>query len=101
MLGRTCIRCTIRGRSEILRNSRNQVARSWVRKHSSTSSSSANVAVPTSSQSTMLLAPFVQELDRAAPSFDLHGDQIQILRTPSEFYETLKVRWETARPDPD
>lgn len=37
------------------------------------------------------LAPFVNELDRLAPSFDVRGDQIQIIRTPTEFYETLKV----------
>jgi CDP-diacylglycerol--glycerol-3-phosphate 3-phosphatidyltransferase len=37
------------------------------------------------------LAPFVTELDRLAPSFDVRGEQIQIIRTPAEFYETLKV----------
>lgn len=26
-----------------------------------------------------------------APSFDLRGDQIRILKTPADFYETLKV----------
>lgn len=39
-----------------------------------------------------LLAPFVNELDKKAPSFDLKGEQIQIIKTPAEFYETLKVR---------
>lgn len=38
------------------------------------------------------LAPFVSELDRLAPSFDVRGDQIRIIKTPAEFYETLKVR---------
>jgi hypothetical protein len=38
------------------------------------------------------LAPFVTELDRLAPSFDIRGEQIRIIRTPAEFYETLKVR---------
>jgi CDP-diacylglycerol--glycerol-3-phosphate 3-phosphatidyltransferase len=37
----------------------------------------------------------VSELDRMAPSFDVRGDQIRILRTPAEFYETLKVRRRT------
>jgi len=37
------------------------------------------------------VAPFVSELDRIAPSFDIDGDQILVLRTPAEFYETLKV----------
>ncbi len=39
-----------------------------------------------------MLAPFVTELDKLAPSIDLQGDQIQVLKTPSDFYETLKVR---------
>ncbi|KAK4142319.1 uncharacterized protein C8A04DRAFT_38423 [Dichotomopilus funicola] len=37
-----------------------------------------------------MLAPFVGELDRIAPSFRIHGSQIQVLRTPAEFYEALK-----------
>lgn len=38
-----------------------------------------------------MLAPFVEELDKIAPSFKINGSQIRVLRTPSEFYETLKV----------
>ena len=37
------------------------------------------------------LAPFVKELDRMAPCFDVDGSQIRVLQTPGEFYETLKV----------
>lgn len=37
-----------------------------------------------------MLAPFFGELDRIAPSFKVNGSQINILRTPAEFYETLK-----------
>jgi CDP-diacylglycerol--glycerol-3-phosphate 3-phosphatidyltransferase len=37
-----------------------------------------------------MLAPFVGELDRLAPSFDINGSQIRILQSPTEFYETLK-----------
>jgi CDP-diacylglycerol--glycerol-3-phosphate 3-phosphatidyltransferase len=37
------------------------------------------------------LAPIVSELDRLAPSFDISGDRIQIIKTPTDFYETLKV----------
>ncbi|KAM5358549.1 hypothetical protein ACJZ2D_015199 [Fusarium nematophilum] len=43
------------------------------------------------------LAPFVNELDRLAPSFDVRGDQIRIIRTPAEFYETLKDRIRNAQ----
>lgn len=39
-----------------------------------------------------MLAPFVEELDRLAPSFKIHGSRIRIIQTPTEFYETLKVR---------
>jgi CDP-diacylglycerol--glycerol-3-phosphate 3-phosphatidyltransferase len=39
-----------------------------------------------------MLAPFLGELDRLAPSFKINGSQIHILQTPAEFYETLKVR---------
>ncbi|KAK3359627.1 hypothetical protein B0T25DRAFT_533440 [Lasiosphaeria hispida] len=37
-----------------------------------------------------MLAPFVGELDRLAPSFKINGSQVQVLQTPAEFYETLK-----------
>lgn len=37
-----------------------------------------------------MLAPFVSELDKIAPSFPIHGSQVRILQTPAEFYETLK-----------
>ncbi|KKY32641.1 putative cdp-diacylglycerol-glycerol-3-phosphate 3-phosphatidyltransferase [Diaporthe ampelina] len=37
-----------------------------------------------------MLAPFMSELDRIAPSFPINGSQIRILQTPAEFYETLK-----------
>jgi phosphatidylserine/phosphatidylglycerophosphate/cardiolipin synthase-like enzyme len=39
-----------------------------------------------------MLAPFVGELDRIAPSFKINGSQIQVLQSPAEFYETLKDR---------
>ncbi|PHH93346.1 hypothetical protein CDD83_5900 [Cordyceps sp. RAO-2017] len=38
------------------------------------------------------LAPIVSELDRMAPSFDVRQESIRILKTPAEFYETLKDR---------
>ncbi|KAK4235903.1 hypothetical protein C8A03DRAFT_17398 [Achaetomium macrosporum] len=39
-----------------------------------------------------MLAPFVGELDRIAPSFNINGSQIHVLRSPAEFYETLKQK---------
>jgi CDP-diacylglycerol--glycerol-3-phosphate 3-phosphatidyltransferase len=38
-----------------------------------------------------MLAPFVGELDRVAPSFRINGSRVKVLETPTEFYETLKV----------
>lgn len=43
-----------------------------------------------------VLAPFVNELDRIAPSFRVNGSQIQVLQTPAEFYETLKEKIRSA-----
>lgn len=37
------------------------------------------------------LGVFTNELDRIAPKFEIAGSQVRILRTPAEFYETLKV----------
>ena len=37
------------------------------------------------------LSEFTEELDAIAPRFDIKGEQIRVLRTPAEFYETLKV----------
>ncbi|GAW19473.1 hypothetical protein ANO14919_089600 [Xylariales sp. No.14919] len=39
-----------------------------------------------------MLAPFTNELDRLAPSFKVNGSQIQIIKSPSDFYETLKTK---------
>ncbi|KHN98405.1 CDP-diacylglycerol-glycerol-3-phosphate 3-phosphatidyltransferase [Metarhizium album ARSEF 1941] len=39
-----------------------------------------------------ILGPLVSELDRMAPSFDMRGEDIRVMRTPAEFYETLKGR---------
>ena len=52
-------------------------------------SGSSSVAPPPSSAA---LAPFLIDLDRIAPRFTIQGDQIRILRSPAEFYETLKTK---------
>lgn len=51
--------------------------------------SSAPAGSPASSAA--MLAPFVNELDKIAPSFKVNGSQIQIIKSPSDFYDTLKV----------
>lgn len=52
-------------------------------------SSSAPASSPASSAA--MLTPFVNELDKIAPSFKINGSQIQIIKTPADFYEILKV----------
>lgn len=98
MLARTCIRCATRR----TRLSRPRIAARPQSQGRSYSSAGTGAGAGASSSSTAAahaqgingagaLAPFVSELDRIAPSFDIRGDQIQIIQTPSEFYETLKV----------
>ncbi|KAI1370417.1 hypothetical protein F4677DRAFT_364005 [Hypoxylon crocopeplum] len=50
-----------------------------------------------STSSTGMLAPFVNELDKIAPSFKIRGSQIQIIKSPADFYETLKARIRCAK----
>ena len=38
-----------------------------------------------------MLATITTDLDKIAPRFEIQPEQIQILKTPAEFYETLKV----------
>ncbi|ESZ94992.1 hypothetical protein SBOR_4612 [Sclerotinia borealis F-4128] len=56
----------------------------------STSTGTTAIA-PTAPSSASILGAFTNECDKIAPKFEVHGSQIQILRTPSEFYETLKI----------
>lgn len=43
------------------------------------------------------ISPLTNELDRICPSFDLRGDQIEVIQTPAQFYSTLKDRIRGAR----
>ncbi|TRX88267.1 hypothetical protein FHL15_010834 [Xylaria flabelliformis] len=54
---------------------------------------SSPAPVGSSTSSVGMLAPFTNELDRLAPSFKINGSQIQIIKSPTDFYETLKVAW--------
>ncbi|KAK7741931.1 CDP-diacylglycerol--glycerol-3-phosphate 3-phosphatidyltransferase [Diatrype stigma] len=58
--------------------------------------SSAPAGSPAASSAAML-APFTNELDKIAPSFKINGSQIQIIKTPADFYETLKARIRNAK----
>ncbi|KAH0559512.1 hypothetical protein GP486_003969, partial [Trichoglossum hirsutum] len=39
-----------------------------------------------------MLGGLTSELDRIAPRFDIHASQVQILQSPTEFYDTLKEK---------
>ena len=38
-----------------------------------------------------MLATITTDLDKIAPKFEIQPEQLQIIQTPTEFYETLKV----------
>lgn len=38
-----------------------------------------------------MLATITTDLDKIAPRFEIEPEHIQIIKTPAEFYETLKV----------
>lgn len=48
------------------------------------------------SPSTSLLAALTTELDKLAPRFEIDPKAITVIRTPTEFYETIKAKILTA-----
>lgn len=54
------------------------------------SSTSSGTAAPVQS-SAAPIASITNELDKISPRFDVPAESIEILRTPAEFYATLKV----------
>nr|POE65315.1 cdp-diacylglycerol--glycerol-3-phosphate 3-phosphatidyltransferase [Quercus suber] len=55
------------------------------------SSTAVPPSITASSSSASPLACFTTELDKLSPRFDVAADSIEILRSPTEFYENLKV----------
>ncbi|KAL6401934.1 phosphatidylserine synthase [Ilyonectria robusta] len=93
MLVRSCTRCTAKLRAPVFKAAAPHApaARFQCRRYSMPAGG-APVSPAGPVTGVGALAPFVSELDRLAPSFDVRGDQIRIIKTPAEFYETLKVR---------
>lgn len=85
---RTLSRCSLRLRGPVAR-SVFRPARVHVRPYSSAH------ATPTAPAAAALapgsIAPFVAELDKIAPAFDIDGAQVRVIQAPAEFYQTLKV----------
>ncbi|KAF2750246.1 CDP-diacylglycerol-glycerol-3-phosphate 3-phosphatidyltransferas-like protein [Sporormia fimetaria CBS 119925] len=60
------------------------------RRYSNSSAPTSSAPVPQSQAS--MLATITTDLDKIAPRFEVQPDQIEILQTPTEFYETLKAK---------
>ncbi|CAK7271656.1 CDP-diacylglycerol--glycerol-3-phosphate 3-phosphatidyltransferase [Sporothrix epigloea] len=58
---------------------------------------SATTTAGAAAAAALLLAPMVSELDRIAPRVDLHGSQVRVLESPTEFYEALKYMIRNAK----
>lgn len=71
-----------------IRKPRNHGA--FQRRYATTSSAPAATSAGTHSSASQL-AMITSELDKLSPRFNVPADSIEILRTPFEFYETLKV----------
>jgi len=79
----------LRARPQWPRRGRSAAAR---RRFATASSASAPLRDGAAAAQQGQLAAFTEELDRIAPRFDVSGEQVRVLRSPEEFYETLKVR---------
>ncbi|KAG9248229.1 CDP-diacylglycerol-glycerol-3-phosphate 3-phosphatidyltransferas-like protein, partial [Calycina marina] len=71
-----------------------QALRPTIRSFKHRSYSSSTTCMPSSStpSSASMLGTFTNELDKIAPRFEVEGSQINVLRSPSEFYKTLKTK---------
>ncbi|KAK8247704.1 hypothetical protein HDK77DRAFT_481187 [Phyllosticta capitalensis] len=67
-----------------------------VKRYSSSSAPAGSSPAPTQSGAS-LLGSLTSELDKISPRFEVQPDQIEILKTPSEFYENLKTKISTAK----
>jgi hypothetical protein len=55
------------------------------------STSHSEMASPVPQSQASMLATITTDLDKIAPRFEMQPEQIEILQTPAEFYQTLKV----------
>ena len=70
-----------------------QLRRFQGRGMASSASGGASHGTPSAHAPTTTLRALTDELDRLTPRFDIEASQIHVLKTPTDFYETLKV-WE-------
>ena len=89
MITRKVLRCSQARSVRIHTRAKNLSAKA--RKYSTSTSSTSTPSHTSNATSVSSLSAFTNELDRIAPKFEIHGSQIQVLHSPAEFYETLKV----------
>ncbi|CAK1366191.1 CDP-diacylglycerol--glycerol-3-phosphate 3-phosphatidyltransferase [Cercospora beticola] len=95
MLTRRVLHC-VRASRQV--RSLKQISRNGILQQRSASTASGQAASTVSSQSSASqLAVFTGELDKLSPRFDISADSIQILKSPAEFYETLKTKIRNAK----
>ncbi|KAG6300684.1 hypothetical protein E4U09_006432 [Claviceps aff. purpurea] len=94
MFARACTRCVVRPRSALRTNT---VSSRVQRRAYGTAPGSTASTTHANGLSAGSLAPLVSELDRMAPSFDIRGEDVCIIRSPADFYETLKNRIRAAK----
>ncbi|KAK4223595.1 hypothetical protein QBC38DRAFT_487384 [Podospora fimiseda] len=90
MLVRGSLRCSNKLRVAISRSCV-PFSKPQCRRFSMPANGANGTGAPAASSSSMLV-PFVNELDRIAPSFKINGSQITVLQSPTQFYETLKEK---------
>lgn len=90
MIARSILRCSATQRLTGVRSRQFQVKS---RRYSSTSTSSS----PNGTSPASLLGAFTDELDKIAPRFDIEGSQVKVIRSPADFYKTLKEKIRSAK----
>ncbi|KAM0328564.1 hypothetical protein ACHAQA_004972 [Verticillium albo-atrum] len=92
MFARGAPRCATKARAGLAR-----ARPSYARPQSRAYSTPAAAAPTSSSPFGGPIVSFMNKMDDLAPSFDINGSQIQIIREPADFYEALKDRIRNAK----
>lgn len=86
------IRSLIRAQAPIIASRRVlRVANRSIKTARRYSTSNASMASSTPQSQASMLATITTDLDKIAPRFEIRPEQITIIQTPTEFYETLRV----------
>ncbi|KAI9714827.1 MAG: CDP-diacylglycerol--glycerol-3-phosphate 3-phosphatidyltransferase [Bogoriella megaspora] len=89
-----CVKCQLRSTTK---HRPSLPSRCLSRQQKTYSTSTSAQGDTTGQSSASILGIINDELDRFAPSFKVHANQIAVLRSPDEFYETLKAKIRNAK----